>query len=144
MDSSTRRLADLACALRQLDQCPDPEDEEGFTQTSLKPLTEIEKTQQDLLDGLAFLVPTEKTAEQVAAVGMEEDRDNRMLRFFVAMNGTVPEQNVEAIQQIIYLIRNSQSGKHSLHSLVIQWSDIHLDCAHSCRLRINIRKYPSN
>ncbi|KAI5814563.1 hypothetical protein BZA77DRAFT_356584 [Pyronema omphalodes] len=154
MDSKTHRLAKLACALHQLGQYSESDNKGELNQISLQPLTEVEIAQQDLLDALAFLVATEKNTDQVTAVGMEEDRVKNSLRFIVALNGTVPTQNMDIIQQIINLIGNSQTniGFESLFANILQMKrqDLHFVIASktpigmqrrlrdTCKLRISV------
>jgi len=108
-----QRLLDLACVARQLDPCPDPDDiEEGDKDTAhLHGLPSDVTEQQDLLDALAFIASTEKTAEQVAAVGLDEDESQDLLRFSVAMNGAVPQRVADGLQELCDLLRRSESGR---------------------------------
>jgi hypothetical protein len=108
-----QRLLDLACVARQIDPCPDPDDieEDDKDIAHLQGLPSDIKAQQDLLDALAFIASTEKTAEQVAAVGLDEDKSADLLRFSVAMNGVVPQRVADGLQELCDLLRRSESGR---------------------------------
>ena len=104
-----QRLLDLACVARLLDPCPDDDVEEDSVQVQGLP-NDAKNQQQDLLDALAFIASTEKTAQQVAAVGLDEDENAGLLRFSIAMNGDVPERVVDGLQGLCDLLRRSDSG----------------------------------
>ena len=105
-----QRLLDLACVARLLDPCPDDDVEEEDSVQVQGPPNDAKHQQQDLLDALAFIASTEKTAQQVAAVGLDEDENAGLLRFSIAMNGDVPERVVDGLQGLCDLLRRSDSG----------------------------------
>lgn len=105
-----QRLHDLACLLRQLDPCPDTEAEEAVASA---PLSKDEAARQRLLDALAFVAATEKTADQVAAVGMEEHPQHGVVRFSIATNGTVRQLAIDGVKDVVERVRERQSGKYA-------------------------------
>ena len=108
-----RRLLDLACVARLLDPCPEADDDDVDEEDSVHvqgPHSDAKQQQQNLLDALAFIASTEKSAQQGAAVGMDEDESAGLLRFSVAMNGVVPEHVVDRLRGLCDLLRRTESG----------------------------------
>jgi hypothetical protein len=108
-----KRLTDLACLLRQLDPCPDPDSEESVPHQEL---SRDESRQQDLLDAFAFFAATEKSAEHVTAVGME--KIGNTLRFSMAMNGQIPSQIISGLEGLSEAIRNGDSAGEFFSTLI--------------------------